>query len=384
MNNQPLPVAPQIESIPGGLITLDDYEQHARSVLPPQACAYFCGGAADEYTLRHNRTAWQQLQLAPRVLRRLANGHTQTTLLRQMLDVPLLLAAVAYQKMAHADGEYATAHAAAACGVGMVLSTQSSIAVEHIAPVLHEAEQPIWFQLYFQPQRAHTLELIQRAEQAGCQALVLTVDAPVQGVRDAERRSGFTLPANVRAVHLQQAWNKPQPHASTSSLCQGLAAQAATWDDVHWLLAHTQLPVLLKGITHPDDAQRARDIGVSALIVSNHGGRTLDTMPATAHILPRIRHAVGPCYPLLVDGGIRRGTDIFKALALGANAALIGRPQVFGLACAGAAGVAHVLRLLRDELEACMTLCGCATVSDIKPGHIWKDAVKSSLPAARL
>lgn len=369
--HQSPPSAPQLESIPAGLLTLDDYEQHARSVLSPQACAYFCGGAADEYTLHSNRSAWQQMQLAPRVLHKLAHGHTRTDVLRQNLDVPLLLAPVAYQKMAHPDGEYATAYAAAACGVGMVLSTQSSIAVEHIAPVLHEAQQPIWFQLYFQPQRTHTLELVQRAEQAGCQALVVTVDAPVQGVRDAERRSGFVLPANVRAVHLQQWQHEPQTDTATG-LCQGLAGQAPTWSDVHWLLAHTKLPVLLKGITHPADAQRARDIGISALIVSNHGGRTLDTMPATAHILPRIRHAVGAVFPLLVDGGIRRGTDIFKALALGANAVLIGRPQVFGLACAGAAGVAHVLRLLRDELEACMTLCGCATVADITPEHLWR------------
>ena len=261
--------------------------------------------------------------------------------------------------------------AAAMQGAGLVLSAQASTRLEDVATlVLPEPTRgPLWFQLYLQPDRGFTLALVQRAEAAGFEALVLTVDAPVHGARDRERRAGFVLPPGVSAVNLAgapPAATAPVPRGG-SALFDGLLQHAATWDDVAWLQAHTRLPLLLKGVLHPDDARQAAALGVAGLIVSNHGGRTLDTTPATADVLPRITDALsgGPGTPpaLLVDGGIRRGTDVLKALALGAQAVLIGRPAVMALAAGGAQGVALALRLLRDELEIAMALTGCATLA---------------------
>jgi 4-hydroxymandelate oxidase len=224
-------------------------------------------------------------------------------------------------------------------------------------------------QLYPQADRSFWRELVQRAEAAGCEALVLTVDAPVSGARDRERRAGFRLPPGISAVHLA---GRPPAVASPaapgrSALFDDLLQAAPTWDDVDWLCATTRLPVLLKGVMHPADAREALGHGVAGLIVSNHGGRTLDTAASTAQVLPRVVAAVEGRLPVLVDGGIRRGTDVFKALALGASAVLVGRPQVWALAAGGAQGVAHLLRLLRDELEIAMALCGCATLDAITP-----------------
>ena len=369
--------APTVETIPPGIVNLDDHARHAQTVLDANAWAYFSGGAGDEITLRANRSAWNAQQLYPRVLQPLAGGHTRINLLGRTLAHPILLAPVAFQRMAHPDGELASAYAAAALGAGIVLSTQSSIAMETIATAVipESARGPLWFQLYLQHDRGFTLELVQRAEQAGFEALVLTVDAPTHGARDRERRAGFKLPPGVSAVNL--AGLKAAPSATLlpgqSALFDGLLTQSTTptWDDVAWLQAHTRLPVLLKGILHPADARQAVALGLAGIIVSNHGGRTLDTTPATAAVLPRIKDAVGEL-PVLVDGGIRRGTDVLKALALGASAVLVGRPYVYGLANAGAVGVAHVLRLLRDELEIAMALCGCKTLDQASPALLFE------------
>ncbi|EHR69368.1 alpha-hydroxyacid dehydrogenase, FMN-dependent L-lactate dehydrogenase [Burkholderiales bacterium JOSHI_001] len=341
-------------------INLADYKALAHQVLSEEAWAYFAGGAADEITLRANRQAWDALRLWPRVLRPLQDGHTRVALLGRTLAHPILLAPVAYQCLAHADGELATAAAAAALQAGMVLSAQASVTMEQVAKVvLGEAQHgPLWFQLYVQADRGFTRELVQRTQAAGYEAIVLTVDAPVHGARDRERRAAFQLPPGVQAVNLVGA--RPAPRQA--GLAGGVAGQAATWHDLAWLREATNLPLLVKGVLHPDDAQRALALGADGLIVSNHGGRTLDTAPASAQVLPRIVDAVGPGVPLLVDGGIRRGTDVLKAIALGADAVLVGRPQVFALAAAGAHGVAHMLRLLCDELEIAMAQCGCATL----------------------
>jgi 4-hydroxymandelate oxidase len=344
-------------------INLADYKALAQQILSDQAWAYFAGAAADEITLRANRLAWDTLRLWPRVLQPLDQGHTRVALLGRTLAHPILLAPVAYQRLAHADGELATAAAAAAMQAGLVLSAQASMPLEQVAKVvLGDAQRgPLWFQLYVQPDRGFTRELLQRAQAAGYEAIVLTVDAPVHGVRDRERRAGFQLPAGLQAVNLVGA----RAPARGPGLAGGVAAQAATWHDLAWLREATTLPLLVKGVLHPDDAQRALALGADGLIVSNHGGRTLDTAPASAQVLPRIVDAVGPGTPLLVDGGIRRGTDVLKAIALGADAVLVGRPQVFALAAAGAHGVAHMLRLLRDELEMAMAQCGCATLEQV-------------------
>ncbi|BDT66162.1 4-hydroxymandelate oxidase [Comamonadaceae bacterium OS-1] len=362
--------APTVEKMPPGVVNLEDHARHAHTVLDANAWAYFSGGAGDEITLRANRSAWDARQLYPRVLQPLAGGHTRIQLLGRTLAHPILLAPIAFQRMAHPDGELASAYAAAALGAGMVLSTNSSIAIEKIAAcaLSESARGPFWFQLYLQDNRAHTLDLVRRAERAGCEALVLTVDAPTDGTRDRQRRAGFKLPPGISAVNL--AGYRAAPTASLqpgqSALFDGLLAHAPTWDDVAWLQTQTRLPVLLKGILHPADARQAAALGLAGIIVSNHGGRTLDTAPATAAVLPRIKDAVGDL-PVLVDGGIRRGTDVLKAVALGASAVLIGRPYVYGLANAGAVGVAHVLRLLRDELEIAMALCGCQTLDQANP-----------------
>lgn len=363
------PRTPQREALAPDTLTLADHERHARARLDANAWAYFSGGAGDEHTLHANRHAWDTIALLPRVLRPLAGGHTRCTLLGRELAHPILLAPVAYQCLAHPDGEIATAWAAAALGAGMVLSMQSSTTLEAVAAAMvgERSAGPLWLQLYLQHDRALVRELIARAEAAGCEALVLTVDAPTSGVRDRERRAGFALPPGIRAANVS-AMAAPPPMrlgAGQSALFDGLLQHAPTWDDVAWLQAQTRLPVVLKGVLHPEDARLAAAQGIAGLIVSNHGGRTLDTALSTASALPRIADAVGGAVPLLVDGGVRRGTDVFKALALGATAVLVGRPVVWGLAHAGAAGVAHVLRVLRDELEVAMALTGCATLGGI-------------------
>ncbi|EJE51784.1 alpha-hydroxyacid dehydrogenase, FMN-dependent L-lactate dehydrogenase [Acidovorax sp. CF316] len=368
---------PTHQQLPPGLVSLADHEQQARQHLDDNAWAYFAGGAADEITLRSNRSAWDALRLWPRVLRPLAGGHTRVQLLGRTLAHPVLLAPVAFQRLAHGDGELATAYAAAALGAGLVLSTQATLPLETIAQaVLNDAGRgPLWFQLYLQHDRGFTQELVQRAEAAGYEALVLTVDAPSSGARDRERRAGFRLPPGIAAVNLAQL--PPPPRVALqpgqSALFDALLHQAPTWDDVVWLQSITRLPVLLKGVLHPADARQAAGLQVAGLVVSNHGGRTLDTAPATASALPRIVQAVEGRLPVLVDGGIRRGTDVLKAMALGASAVLVGRPVVWGLANAGAAGVAHVLRLLRDELEIAMALTGCATLADASPALLEGD-----------
>lgn len=371
-----MPHVPTVAPLPDGLATLADHEACARTRLDDNAWAYFSGGAGDEITLRANRAAWDELQLHPRVLRPLAGGHTRMELLGRPWPHPILLAPVAFQRMAHPDGELAAAHAAAALGAGLVLSTQASVPLEAVAAAIaHDAGRgPLWFQLYMQHDRGFTRELVQRAEQAGYEALVLTVDAPTSGARDRERRAGFRVPPHAAAVNLASLPRPPKPPlaAEQSALFDGLLQLAPSWDDVQWLQSITRLPLLLKGVAHADDARQAAALQVAGLIVSNHGGRTLDTMPPTAALLPPIVQAVGDVLPVLVDGGIRRGTDVLKALALGARAVLIGRPAVWGLANAGAVGVAHVLRLLRDELEIAMALCGCANLEECGPQLLWR------------
>lgn len=363
--------APRIDTLPPGVVSLGDHEAHARSVLDASAWAYFAGGAADELSLTDNREAWNALHLRPRVLRPLAGGHTRVSLLGRELAHPILLAPVAYQRMAHPDGELATACAAAAQQAGLVLSTQASLPLEQIADAVRDDPErgPLWFQLYLQHDKGFNLELVHRAEAAGYEALVLTVDAPCHGARDRERRTGFRLPPGVRAVNLDSLPPRlARPLApGASGLFDDLLLDAPGWDDVAWLQAHTRLPIILKGILDPEDAREAARLQVGGLIVSNHGGRTLDTSLPTATALPSIVHAIGDSLPVLVDGGIRRGTDVLKAMSLGASAVLVGRPYIFGLANAGALGVAHVIRLLRDELEIAMALCGCRTLQDIPP-----------------
>ncbi|WP_460480185.1 alpha-hydroxy acid oxidase [Comamonas humi] len=369
--------SPTLQPIPADIVNLADYERHARERLDANAWAYFAGGAGDEQTLAANQQAWQQLALLPRVLRPLAGGHTRTTLLGRELLHPILAAPMAFLRLAEDSGEIGLAYACAAMGAGLVASTQASLPLEAIAATCLQdaARGPLWFQMYLQHDRGFNRELLQRVEAAGYEAVVVTVDAPTSGVRDRERRAQFRLPPGMAAVNLQGLPPLPTValNPQQSPLFDSLLRHAPTWEDIAWLQEQTRLPVLLKGITHPADAREAQRLQVAGLICSNHGGRTLDTMPATARLLPAVVQAVQGDMPVLVDGGIRRGTDVLKALALGASAVLVGRPLAWGLATAGAAGVAHVLRLLRDELEAAMALTGCRTLADISADLLLRD-----------
>ena len=363
---------PSILPIPPGVVSPVDYEALAHQRLSEAAEAYFNGGAGDEQTLRANRAAWDRLSLWPRVLRPLAGGGCRSVLLGQPLALPVLLAPVPFLRMAHPDGEIASAFAAAAQGAGLVASTLASVPLELIAPATRrDAEHgPLWFEVGFQHDRSLTLELVRRAELAGFDALVLAVDQACPSLLDREKRAAFSLPSGVFAANLEgmpQAPQTPVP-PQASPLFDAQLAFAPTWEDVAWLCDQTRLPIVLKGILTPADARIALGHRVAALIVSNQGGRGLDGAPATAEALPPIVAAVQGRIPVLVDGGIRRGSDILKALALGASAVLIGRPHVHALATAGTTGVAHLLRLLRNELETAMAQCGCARLEDIDAG----------------
>lgn len=367
------PLAP-LTTIPPQIAAVADYEPYARERLSDSAWAYLAGGAADELTLRDNRDAFDRLRLQNRVLADLKGGGTGLTLFGLPLDYPIVLAPVAYQRLAHPQGELATVLGASAIKAAMVVSTQASIALEDIAQA---AQTPLWFQLYMQPAREHTLALVRRAEAAGYRAIVLTLDAPVNGVRNREQRASFQLPPGVDAPNLRDipALALPPARAGESALFgKGVLDATPTWEDLAWLRAATSLPLIVKGITSPRDASQVIDTGVDSIVVSNHGGRVLDGQPATIDALPAVAHAVAGRVPVLLDGGIRRGTDILKALALGASAVMVGRPYVYGLAAAGAVGVVHVVHMLRTELEIAMALTGCKTLADITPSVIWQRA----------
>jgi len=370
MSEQAAPLPP-LAAIPPDIKALGDYERRAQAHMPPASWTYLQEGTGDGVTLAANRAAFDRIGLLPHVLRDLRGATTGIELLGQRHIAPLLLAPVAYQRIAHPEGELATARAATAMGIGMAVSTLASVTLEEIAAARRAAATelgtpaaPLWFQLYMQPEREASLDLVRRAEAAGYEALMLTVDASI-------KRSSFTLPPGVEAANLRA----PRPTQTAQPLGRilfgtPLLDAAPRWEDIAWLRAQTRLPLLIKGIMAPDDALRALDHGADALILSNHGGRVLDGMPAPIAMLPAVAQAVAGRAPLLVDSGIRRGTDIAKALALGATAVLIGRPQVHALAVAGMAGVAHALLILRTELELTMAQLGCATIADLSPDHL--------------
>lgn len=362
---------PPLAVIPPQIAAVSDYEPYARERMREGAWAYIHGAAGDQHTHADNQAAYKRLRLRQRVLADLSKAHTKVRLLGHEWDHPIMLAPVAFQKLAHEQGEQASVLASSALGAGMVVSTQASISLEELA---EQATQPLWFQLYIQPDRDFTEQLVRRAEAAGYQALVLTVDAPVNGLRNQEQRAGFVLPPGIEAVNLRgmRSTFSHQTRPGESPLFgSGMLAAAANWQDLKWLADLTDLPLLVKGITDPNDARLALDHGAAGIVVSNHGGRTLDGLPATIDALPQVVQAVAGRVPILMDGGIRRGADVFKALALGANAVLIGRPYIYGLAAAGAAGVAHVLQILRTELEVSMALAGTPSLADIDRSALW-------------
>lgn len=339
-------------------IPLHDLEALAQTALPEPAFAYVAGGAGRERTLQANSAAWGRHRLRPRVLRDLSGFSTDTSVAGLPLGFPCLVAPMAFQRLACQAGEAAMAQAAASQGAGFILSCQTSVAPEEAAIA------PLWFQLYLQPDPGATRALAARALAAGATALVVTVDAPVNGVRNREIAAGFQLPDGIRPVMMDML--PPLDPSPGGDPVSTLLARAPGWRALAALCSESPVPVLAKGILTPEDARRAIECGCSGVIVSNHGGRVLDGVPATAEVLPAIRQAL-PSVPLLVDGGIRSGEDLLVALALGASAVLLGRPAFYGLSLGGAAGAAAVLRRLRDEFAVAMGLMGCAKVSDIGP-----------------
>jgi 4-hydroxymandelate oxidase len=347
------------------LLNVADYAHAARSRIAKDCFDYYEGGALDEITLRENTTGWERLKLYYRVLASVQPREVATTILGQSTSMPVAIAPTAFHKLACETGEIATARAAKKAGTLFILSSLSNTAMES---VFAEAASPRWFQLYIYKDRAITQELVKRAEAAGAEAIVLTVDAPGLGTRERDARNNFRLPDGLSVENLSPLGKGKFPQVTGSGLAAYVHAnfkEDLGFDDLEWLCRVTRLPVVVKGICRGDDARRAVEHGAKAIVVSNHGGRQLDTAPATCEMLPPVVDAVGDRCEIYVDGGIRRGSDVLKAIALGARAVLVGRPILWGLCFDGEQGALNILEILRRELDEAMLLCGCTTLNDI-------------------
>jgi 4-hydroxymandelate oxidase len=344
-------------------VNLLEYEAAARAVVPRGLFEFIAGGAEDEVSLRENRAAFGRWRLLPRVMRGVTEPATATTVLGQPVSLPVLVSPMGLHRLAHADGEYATAAAAKAVGTIFCLSCAASCAVEQVAA----RAGGWWFQIYLMDDRGLTLDLVRRAEAAGAAAISLTVDVPVRGRREADERNRFALPSGTTMPNLLSRVGDADP-ADYFALAKWDAA--ITWADLDWLVSSTRLPVVVKGILAPEDARLAVEHGAKAIQVSNHGGRQLDSAVGSLDALPAVVEAVDGMAEVVLDGGVRRGTDVLKALALGARAVLIGRPVLYGLATAGEAGVARVFEMLRQELVIDMMLCGLEDLGAITPSLV--------------
>lgn len=330
--------------------SIDAYRLQAKTRLDPRVWQYLAEGddADNENALKHCR-------LMPRPLRTLAAGHTRLNLFGSTLAHPIVLAPIAYQQLFHPEGEQASAIAASALEGQFTISSLASQSIESINHAAQGVQQGAWFQLYWQENRARTAQLLARAHAAGCSAIVFTVDAPI-------KLATLDLPPHIQAVNLMPR----EPFtAKNSTVFEGWMQQAPTWDDLAWLRQQTHLPLIIKGLLHPADIETAIEMACDGVVVSNHGGRVLAGAPISLSALKTVAEQVRGRIPVLFDSGIRSGRDVFVALAHGASAVLLGRPYIWGLASGGAMGVAHIIRLMRDELEMTMALTGCASLSDI-------------------
>jgi len=347
-------------------VNLVDIEARAFERLPRETADYFAGGAEDEVTLRANREAFDSLLLRPRYLVDVSERDLRTTVLGTPVEFPVLLAPTGFQALAHHDGEIATARAAHRAGTIMTLSTFSTFSLEDVQ---RATPGPKWFQLYVHKDRGLTRSLVARAHMAGYQALVLTVDVPVLGRRERDIRNGFVLPPTLRVANFEfsagEGMYETDEDTGLAQFHRGLREPAFTWKEVDWLASLSPLPILLKGVLRGDDAAIALDHGIKGIIVSNHGGRQLDGVPASLSMLPGVVDAVNGRIEVLMDGGIRRGSDIVKALCLGARAVLIGRAYGYGLAAGGHAGVARAIDILRTDMIRTMKLLGCPSVHQL-------------------
>lgn len=340
------------------LLNLFDFEKKAEELMTKMVWEFVASGAADEITLKWNREAFDKIKIQTHVLNDVSKIDTKMSLLGQQLSYPILIAPSSNHKIMHPEGEVATARGANLGFATYVVSSSTTTPIEEIAKV---ATQPLWFQLYVGGDKTFVKDLVQKVESHGVKALCLTVDLPVSGVRNRQDRAKFQLPAGLE-----------NPYRSNTEKALSYR-KSVTWKDIGWLKSITKMPVLLKGILNPADAEKAVQSGASGIIVSNHGGRNLDTVPPTIEVLPYITKQVKKRIPVLMDGGIRRGTDVVKAIASGADAVLVGRPICYGLACSGAEGVAKVLGILKRELEIAMALLGITSIAGINQSVIWKE-----------
>jgi 4-hydroxymandelate oxidase len=358
------------DAAPVGPVCVADFRELAKAKLSRATFDYIETGSADEVTLRENVAALQRLKLLPPILSGVAQADLATTVLGTSVKLPIFLAPVAAQRMYHPQGAKAAARAAAAMGTLFGVSSSAADSVEDIAAA---ADGPKWYQLYVPKDRELAKQLVQRAERAGYRAIVVTVD--LGEWKDADRRNRFALPKEMLLKHLRDVGvaraTDAMTHAELIALNSRTWDQTFSWEFFDWLRSVTKLPLVIKGVLRPDDARKAVSLGLDGVIVSNHGGRRLDGVPASIEMLPAVVEAVAGRAEVFMDGGIRRGTDVVKALALGARAVLIGRPYAWALAADGEAGVAKVIELLRDELQNAMTSCGCAKPADVGPSLIW-------------
>lgn len=345
---------------------LHEVERMARTLLPAPTYDYFAGGANDEITLQANRREFEELAIRHRVLVDVSRRDLAVSLLGHRSPAPLVIAPMAFQRLAHPEGELATARAAAGLGLTMTLSTFSTVSLEEVRAA---ASAPLWFQLYVHQDRGITRGLVERAAAAGYSALVLTVDVPEIGRRERDERNAFRLSPALRVANFLPAASGPLQDAADgsglASFIHGMRDASFSWKDLEWLRGISPLPLVLKGLVRADDARRAADHGAAGIVVSNHGGRQLDTGIPSLRALPDVAEAVGDRMLLMMDGGVRRGTDVIKALALGADAVMVGRPLLWALALGGEAGVRRALELLIAELDLAMALSGTTALSDI-------------------
>lgn len=348
-------------------VCVDDYEKYAINNLSPSVRDYYKSGAGEEHSLRWNREAFKRYRIRPRVLRDVSKRDISTIILGKKILMPLGVAPTAMQRMAHPDGECANARAAEAAGTIFILSTISTSSIEEIAEAAPKCIK--WFQLYVYSDRNVTLNLVRRAEKAGFKALVLTVDAPIFGDRRADMRNKFSLPKNLRLANfegdLSSRVTTSKEGSGLNEYVNALFDPSLTWKDIAWLKSITELPIVLKGILTVEDAILSVNYGAAAIVVSNHGARQVDGIPATIEVLPEIVKAVKGKIEIYMDGGITQGTDVFKALGLGANMVFIGRPMLWGLCYGGEKGAFDILRLLKKEIDHTFALTGCTTVKDV-------------------
>jgi 4-hydroxymandelate oxidase len=346
--------------------TLDDFENLARQYMSGAVYEYVAGGAGSDQTVNRNRAAFNRISILPRVLIDVSRIDTGLTLFGQRHEFPILLAPTGYHKLVHPEGELATVAGANESGATLVAAAFSTVGY---AQMRAASQQDLWFQLYVQNDRSFTKELVDRVQAAGCAAFCVTVDVPVNGPRDRELRAGFRLPAGLERANLaslgpQIAGGSHRPHGR--NIYSATHAADVTWADIEWLRGIIRVPLLLKGVMHPEDAETACQAGCDGVMLSNHGGRSLDGVISTIEALPRMVDRLQDRIPIILDSGIRRGVDVFKALALGAAAVMIGRPYLYGLAVGGSEGVARVVEILRTELEMTMALAGCRVLNEVK------------------